>query len=56
MHHFALLGGPGGTGFDEVRFPVCLVQLVLLGPPSIDNGTHGTEKLMLKTQVSEDFA
>jgi hypothetical protein len=28
----------------------------LLGPPSLDNGTHSTEKLLLKTQVSEDFA
>ena len=26
------------------------------GPSSIENGTHGTEKLLLKTQVSEDFA
>ena len=26
-----------------------------LGPPSIENGAHGTEKLLLKTQVSEDF-
>ena len=23
------------------------------GHPSIENGTHGTEKLLLKTQVSE---
>jgi hypothetical protein len=27
-----------------------------LGPPSIENGAHGTEKCLLKTQVSEDFA
>ena len=26
--------------------------LVALGPPSIDNGTDGTEKLLLKTQLS----
>ena len=25
-------------------------------PPSIENGTHGVEKLLLKTKVSEDFA
>ena len=26
------------------------------GLPSIENGAHGTEKLLLKTQESEDFA
>ena len=26
------------------------------GPPSIENGAHGTTKLLLKAQVSEDFA
>ena len=26
------------------------------GPPRFDNGAHGTEKLLLKVQVSEDFA
>ena len=26
------------------------------GPPSIENGAHGTEKLLLKFQVSEYFA
>ena len=26
------------------------------GPPSYENGAHDTEKLLLKTQVSEDFA
>ena len=31
-------------------------QLFPSGPPSIENGAHGTEKLLLKTQVSEDFA
>ena len=25
-------------------------------PTSIENGAHGTEKLLLKTQVSEDLA
>ena len=25
-------------------------------PPSIENGAHDTEKFLLKTQVSEDFA
>ena len=36
-----MLGGPAGTGPPE--------------PASIENGAHGTEKLLLKTQVSEDF-
>ena len=31
-------------------------QTVPPGPESIDNGAHGTEKLLLKIQVSEDFA
>ena len=26
------------------------------GPPSIENAAHDTEKLLLKTQVSSDFA
>ena len=26
------------------------------GTPSIENGAHGTEKLLLKTHVSENFA
>ena len=26
------------------------------GPPGFENGAHGTEKLLLKTQVSESFA
>ena len=25
------------------------------GPPSINNGAHDTEKLLLKTQVCEEF-
>jgi hypothetical protein len=29
----------------------CLVVLVELGPSIIENGAHGTEKLLLKTQV-----
>ena len=29
---------------------------VLPGPPSIDSGAHGIEKLLPKIQVSEDFA
>ena len=39
---FSMLGGPGD----------------LLGRPIIENGVgqHDTEKLLLKTQVSEDFA
>ena len=31
------------------------LQPVALGLPSIDNGVYGTEKILLKTQVSEDF-
>ena len=31
-------------------------QQVPPGLLSIDNGAHGTEKLLLKTQVGEDFA
>ena len=27
-----------------------------LGLPSIENDAHGTERLLLKTQVSKDFA
>ena len=38
-----------------IRKPTPL-QLVPPGLPSIENGTHGTKKLLLKTQVSEDFA
>ena len=30
--------------------------LVEPGPPSIENGAHDTEKLLLKTQVNEDLA
>jgi hypothetical protein len=33
-----------------------LPESVVPGPPSIDNGACDTEKLLLKTQVSEDFA
>ena len=29
-------------------------QPVRMEPPSIDNGAHGTEKLLIKTQISED--
>jgi hypothetical protein len=31
-------------------------QPVSTGLPSIDNGAHGTEMLLLKIQVSENFA
>jgi hypothetical protein len=27
-----------------------------MGPPSIDKDEHGTEKLLLKIQISEDFS
>ena len=33
-----------------------VVAVVPPGLPSIDNGAHVTGKLVLKTQVSEDFA
>ena len=29
---------------------------VLPGQPSIENGAYDTKKLLLKTQLSEDFA
>ena len=32
------------------------LQPVPPGLPIIENGAHGTEKLLLKTEVSEDFA
>ena len=35
---------------------VLVWQLVPPGLPIIENGVHGTEKLLLKTQVCEDFA
>ena len=31
-------------------------QIHFTGPPSIENGVLGTEKLLLKAQVSKDFA
>jgi hypothetical protein len=34
----------------------CLVHHSWWSPPSIDNGARGTGKLLLNTQVSEDFA
>jgi hypothetical protein len=37
----SMLGTPGGTALEL---------------PSIDDGAHGTEKLLLSTQVSDDFA
>ena len=33
-----------------------LSQPVLLGLPSTDDGANGTKKLLLNTQVNEDFA
>ena len=39
---FSMLGGPSGS-------------VVPPGTPSIENGAHGTKKLMLKTEVSEHF-
>jgi hypothetical protein len=36
-------------------FGVACAQPVPLGLPRIENGTHGTRKFLLKTQVSEDF-
>ena len=53
---------PGRTDCDGVRFPDhgggvgTSPQSVLLGPVSTDNSVHGTEKVLLKIQVSEDFA
>ena len=37
---------------------VHLLELLAEDPPgsqSIENGAHGTKKILLKTQVSEDF-
>ena len=34
----------------------CLAVPVLPGPPTINNGAQGTEKLLIKIQGSEDFA
>ena len=39
----SILGSPGRTGCDNV----------CLEPPSIGNGAHDTEKLLLKIQVSK---
>ena len=33
-----------------------LAEAFPLGPPSSENGAHGNKNLLLKTQVSEDFA
>jgi hypothetical protein len=37
-------------------FNAWLSPVVPPGPSSIENGAHGIEKILLKTQVSEDFA
>ena len=42
--------------FQPLRTGKRTSQPVPPGPPSIDNGAHGSEKLLLKTQVSEDFS
>ena len=44
-----MLGVPGETDCHGVQFPVHG------GWNSIDNGAHGTEKLLLKTHVSGDL-
>ena len=31
------------------------IKLYSMGPPGIDNGVHGTEKLLLNIQKSEDL-
>ena len=46
----SLLSQPPWTGKGT------LIYSFPLEPPSIDYGPHGTEKLLLKAQVSEDFA
>ena len=60
VHHFQYLAVPVElVGMKFVfRFMVVGIAevLVLPGPPSIENGAHGTEALLLKSQVSEDFA
>ena len=65
-----MLGSPGGTGCDEVCFPVHDGKISAIpttmnpktnfitanstGTAKIENVAYGTEKL-LKAQVSEDF-
>ena len=49
----SILGGPGRT---KVRFPVHRGKRIPPGPPSIDNGAHGIKKLLLNTQVINDFS
>ena len=59
-----MLDGSGEAGCDEVCFPVhscwdsrnvSVVGVFEPGPSSIENDTHGIEKLLLKSQVSEKF-
>ena len=47
---FPMLGGPGETCSSSQPVPP--------GPPSIENGAHGTEKLQIQNSstVSEDIA
>jgi len=47
----SIFGGPSRTDYDIVRFPVHRGWNGI-----IDNGTHGTNKILLKAQWSEDFA
>ena len=62
-----MLGGSGGTGCNGICFPVhsdwnsrdismagvcdCVKECM-----RIENGSHGTEKLLLQIQLSDDFA
>ena len=59
---FSMLGHPSGTGCNGVRFPVHGgwdsrdVSVVGVCNFIKENGAHDSEKLLLKTQVSDDFA
>ena len=50
-----MLGGLGGTGWYGTGKQTSS-QPVPPGLPSMETGAYGTEKLLLKTQVSEHFA
>ena len=42
--------------YNEHRYQCLVVLAVLQRLQNIDNGAHGTEKPLLNTQVSGDFA
>ena len=54
-HHFRMVG-TWDTILAEQNFFFQLFLRVHILSANIDNGAHGTEKLLLNTQVGEDFA